>query len=129
MRRRRATWLQFAHLIGLLLAGSQRITTLNSCEPIELPRKPVCQSGILPGRWLRGEFGEGWNVYDPACQLQNFLGTASGPEKDAEKLGDEVGVLLFGDSVDRFIVRDICDTQEVGDHIWDMGVESFCLCR
>ena len=116
-------------VLGVLVVYGQFIDCLNSCEPEVIPRRPFCQYGTLPGRWLKGDFGEGWNVYSPECQLQNFLGSPGPPELEPGDVGEEVGILLFGDSVDRFVVRDICDTQELGDHEWDMGVESFCLCR
>ncbi len=120
---------------SLLFALSRYSTALDSCAASTSPRKVKCQYGTLPGRWLKGDLGDGWNVYNPECQLQNYLGSPSGPEEFLETLGDEAGILLFGDSVDRYMVNDICNNEEMGKQ-WDEphnspseALDSFCICR
>ncbi len=123
--------LKCAWFVALSVVCSSTVTCLDSCETQSLPRKPACQYGTLPGRWIQGDLGAGWNVYEPTCQLQNLLGGPSLPVRQIGAPGSEAGILLFGDSVDRFIIRDVCQSLELQDleDIWSMGVESFCLCR
>ncbi len=115
-------------LVILILYQSKPADCLERCAARASPRKSLCQYGTLPGRWLKGDLGEGWNVYDSECQLQNLLGGVSPPEQDERKLGGEAGILAFGDSIDRHMLEDICANQETGVNEW-MTVTDFSFCR
>lgn len=119
-------------MFGLILSLGYTTNGLNKCPAHLLPRKPSCHYGTLPGRWLKGTSGEiwtEWNLYRPGCQLQNLLGAASPPELDLSLLRDEVGILLLGDSVDRFVASDICAGQPYLHKEWSQDLDTYAVCR
>ncbi len=96
-----------ALILSVAFSRPQAVDSLKSCKSADFPRKASCGYGVLPGRWLLGAEGLSWNLHDPGCQLQNLLGSFPASVPDPSTLGGEVGILLLGDSVERYIVTDM----------------------
>ncbi|KAK9868849.1 hypothetical protein WJX84_008425 [Apatococcus fuscideae] len=62
-------------------------------------------------------------------QCPASCGHASPPELDLSLLRDEVGILLLGDSVDRFVASDICAGQPYLHKEWSQDLDTYAVCR
>ena len=75
-----------------------------------------CDFGVLPGRYVINGTFPAWRIFDPRCPLEDRLsGLLDQDQRDAalgvHHMGAErqaLKILLFGDSVEQWITRDIC---------------------
>ena len=83
-------------------------------DPID-SSKP-CEFGALPGRLVVNGTFPSWRIFDPQCHLQDRLSGLLRQEQRDAALGvrlvdpkqQAIKILLFGDSVEQWITRDIC---------------------
>lgn len=88
-----------------------------------------CAFGGLPGLWREDESPQ-WQTLDPCCQLQDLVGITQQAPAAYNSTHDEdtaVRVLIFGDSVERITLHDLCD-QDQWDN-WGHDQTLFHSCR
>ncbi len=88
-----------------------------------------CDYGILPGLW-RDQGKPQWQLVSQCCQLRDLVGEARHAPADWNSTEDEdpaVRILIFGDSVERITLHDLCD-QDQWDN-WGHDQTLFHSCR
>ncbi len=93
------------YLIPILLSVS-RVPALSSS--IDCPPRNQCDFGRLPGFWREDEWPQ-WQVVDSCCRLEDLVGRSlRSPANFSHDDGVKASVLIFGDSVERITLHDLC---------------------
>lgn len=72
------------------------------------PPRNRCEFGKLPGYWREDEWPQ-WQVVDACCRLKDLVGRSlSSPATFSHDEGVRARILIFGDSVDRITLHDLC---------------------
>ena len=68
-----------------------------------------CDFGNLPGYWRDNEWPQ-WQTVDECCQLEDLISkTLAHPANFTYDEYVEASVLIFGDSVERYTLHDLCE--------------------
>lgn len=114
----------------LTLVATASLTVAQTyADPLTCRDKGACDFGIFPGLWR--EQGEPqWQVINLCCQLRDLVGDALRAPADWNSTHDEkpaVSILIFGDSVERIALHDLCE-QDYWDN-WGHDQTLFHSCR
>ena len=93
------------YLIPILLCIT-RVLALSSST--NCPPRNQCDFGRLPGFWRDDEWPQ-WQVVDSCCRLEDLVGRSlSSPANYSHDEGVKASILIFGDSVERITLHDLC---------------------
>ena len=97
--------LSFPLTASLLLAY---LLGVSSSDDICRSRK-ICDFGNLPGYWRDNEWPQ-WQLVDERCQLEDLISRSlAHPANFTYDESVEASVLIFGDSVERYTLHDLCE--------------------
>ncbi|CAL5219581.1 g1441 [Coccomyxa viridis] len=112
------------YLIPILLSVS-RVPALSSS--IDCPPRNQCDFGRLPGFWREDEWPQ-WQVVDSCCRLEDLVGRSlRSPANFSHDDGVKASVLIFGDSVERITLHDLCKQGTYEN--WGHEANLFHSCR
>ena len=103
------------HPLGLLLYLTILCVSRGAGENT-VNSSTLCDFGVLPGRYVADGTFPAWRIFDQRCRLEDRLsGLLDQGHRDVA-LGVQhlsakrqaIKILLFGDSVEQWITRDIC---------------------
>ena len=81
---------------------------VSSSDDICRSRK-TCDYGNLPGYWRDNEWPQ-WQLVDECCQLEDLISRSlAHPANFTYDVSVEASVLIFGDSVERYTLHDLCE--------------------
>ena len=80
-----------------------------SSSDIICPSRKSCDFGNLPGYWRDNEWPQ-WQLVDECCQLEDLISRSLAHPANFT-YDEHVGasVLIFGDSVERYTLHDLCE--------------------
>jgi hypothetical protein len=112
-----------------LLAALLLLTFTTHSASAACPARRDCQFGELPGYY---NAGSAWQVVGASscCSLADHVGAALAAPlgtSNSSATAAEVSVLIFGDSVERITLHDVCEQGEFEN--WGHGQEVFHTCR
>lgn len=100
-----ALMVSVGYLIPILLCVTRlsAITSSTNCPP-----RNQCDFGRLPGFWREDKLPQ-WQVVDSCCRLEDLVGRSlSSPANYSHDEGVKASILIFGDSVERITLHDLC---------------------
>ena len=108
------------HLILILLSVTSVLALSHSTA---CPPRNQCEFGRLPGFWRDDEWPQ-WQVVDSCCRLEDLVGRSlSSPANFSHDGEVKASVLIFGDSVERITLHDLCKLL----HIRQLHVQRLAL--
>lgn len=92
----------------LVLASVARVLAV-SPSSTNCPPRNQCDFGRLPGFWRDNEWPQ-WQVVDSCCRLEDLVGRSlSSPANFSHGGSVKASILIFGDSVERITLHDLCE--------------------
>ena len=84
----------------------------------------ICDYGLLPGFYRDNR----WQAVDSACPLEGYVEVALKAQPSTHNIsGYDVSVLIFGDSVERITLHDLCEQGQYEN--WGHAESTFHTCR
>lgn len=101
--------------VTLIIASLACVGAVSPSGTICQPRES-CDFGIIPGYWRDNEWPQ-WQVVDACCRLEDLVGRSlTSPATFSNDEGWKTSVLIFGDSVERITLHDLCKLHFLSCH-------------
>ena len=114
----------------LMLVATTVLTLADiKTDPSTCRDRGMCDFGVLPGLW-KEQGAPQWQLVNRCCQLRDLVGEALRATADWNSTHDgnpTVRILIFGDSVERIALHDMCE-QDYWDN-WGHDQTLFHSCR
>jgi hypothetical protein len=120
---------RFGLLVQALVIILVACVATTAAEPLGCDSRSICDYGVLPGVWKEQGTPQ-WELVSQCCKLRDLVGEALQAPADWNSTHDgepAVRILIFGDSVERITLHDLCD-QDQWDN-WGHDQTLFHSCR